>query len=123
MYKDVDLFVVKGDSMSLSFKIIVDNQYYSPKEGDFVYFTVKKGFGQDVIIQKKYPELGISFDDNNKEFYLIINPVDTDNLEAGSYKYDIEIIFEDEINGVTKKTPILGNLIIKNEVTTSSDEV
>lgn len=123
MYKNYDLFMVKGDSMTISFKIMIDNEYYVPRQGDVLYFTVKPGFSQDKIIQKIYPDSGIDFNSNDNEFCILINPSDTDNIEAGTYKYDIEIVFKDDVNGVVKKTPILGNFIIKNEVTTSSDEV
>jgi hypothetical protein len=54
--------------------------------------------------------------DSEGYFHFQISPEDTDNLDYGNYKFDIEVVGE----GI--KQTFLGELILKDEVTFASNE-
>lgn len=81
-----------------------------------IFFTVKNTTRQkNIIFQKTLTDGDIVLESDNY-FHFTIDPEDTDPLDYGTYKFDIEII-GDEIKQTT-----IGTLDITDEVTFASDE-
>ena len=79
---------------------------------DEIYFTVKKNANDhDFLFQKKLSDGTISLVETWK-YQFSINPEDTDNLNFGSYDFDIEVVKDGEV----KKT-FCGTLTLAKEVT------
>jgi len=94
--------VIQGDTGILD--LALDN--YQLKEGDKVYFTVKEGYDGERLIFKEVTE----FTDGKAKF--IFTAEDT-NLEAGTYKYDVQCNLADgRVDTVIKPTEfkILGGI-------------
>jgi hypothetical protein len=82
-----------------------------------VYFTVKNTTrASSVLFQKRLSTGDIVLGEDNY-YHFSINPEDTDELDYGAYKFDIEIIKDDEI----KQTKV-GVLTLTDEVTFASNE-
>lgn len=81
-----DLFMIRGDSESITVTVKENSKIYQFKEGDIVYFTVKNNpYTEDIILQKI-----IAVFDNN-EARIEINPEDTKKLNFKQYVYDIQL--------------------------------
>ena len=83
---DIDL--VRGDTLmlTLNLKKKETEEEYIPEDGDQIIFTLRKnykGLNNDEILLQKFVDIYTSL-------LLEIEPEDTNNLEYGSYKYDIE---------------------------------
>jgi hypothetical protein len=59
----------------------------------------------------------IIFDNTDNYYHVTINPNDTNELQFGTYKYDIEIVTNNY-----KKTIAVGTLTLLEEVTFASNE-
>ena len=113
--------ITRGDTQKLSF-------YRKDKEGNVIkttpeaaYFTVKNNTAtKDVILQKKLSDMTLDTETGKYSFYIL--PEDTNNLNYGSYNYDIEI--KDTIDSIPYvKTISIGTLKITKEVTFAINEV
>ena len=105
--------MTRGDTFAFEVEVKV-NGVIVPVDG--MYLTVKNNtYLEEPIIQKK---LGGGVTLGNDAYYIVINPEDTDTLEYGRYKYDIEFI----VDGF-KRTIEKGILSITDEVTFSCNEV
>lgn len=76
--------IIKGDTALFNFAL----DEYKLKEGDKVFFTVRKGYKDNIEIQK----IVTNFNDGIATFLLEVE--DTD-LEPGSYLYDIQVTLLD----------------------------
>ena len=83
---------------------------------DKIYFTARNE-NDEAKIWKKLND-GITKIENENAYKLTIVPDDTNNLEIGTYKYDIEIHINDFV-----KTVIVGNLTLLEEQTRKTEEV
>lgn len=111
MRKNFEL--VKGDTLAFAVEIGFDEK---PADAEEMLFTVKRNADDDNLFQErlnhgieKVAEVG------NKLYYRVrVSPWDTRTLEAGLYRYDLEI----HVNGDIF-TILNGLLIVENEITES----
>lgn len=86
---------------------------------DKMYFTVKENDKtNDVIFQKRLDNNTISYDEETYYYSITIEPEDTNDIDYGTYYYDIEII-----TGKKVKTIAKGTLSIDSEITFAINEV
>lgn len=82
-----DIALTRGDTMRVQIGITKDGEAYTPSGGDVVRFALKKSVAdQEALIEKVIP---------NDTMMLELQPIDTKELEFGTYYYDIEITFDD----------------------------
>lgn len=113
----MQITMARGDVYSFSFAVYIDDEP-TAETMDNIYFTVKKHyFDEDPVIQKRLSD-GSIIDEGDGEYLIMINPEDTDNLELGSYDFDIEIVKLPEI-----KRTFIGTLNLTKEVTHARNEV
>lgn len=113
--------LIRGDSLKLKFTRKDDEGKAILTTPSALYFSVKNNtYQNDVILQKVLDDM--EFDSVSGQYSFFINPEDTDKLDYGSYKFDLEV--KDEIGGLEyTKTIAIGDFIIKEEVTFVSNEV
>ena len=86
--KGTTITITRGDSAIIGVQIIdFDGQEYVPVEGDSIRFALKKNYSDsEPLLVKAIPITTMQ---------LILDPLDTKNLESGpirgKYKYDIEL--------------------------------
>ena len=88
---------MRGDTFRAKLTLIdKDGHLYIPVEGDIALFTVKRNvMDKKVVLQKELVDSVIH-----------LEPSDTENLEFGSYVYDVQVIIPD----VGKDTVIKPNI-------------
>lgn len=105
---------IRGDTAKYKFKRIDADGNVITTKADKIYFTVKtNGYSDDILLQKTIDDM--EFD--GQYYHFIIQPEDTDDMNYGTYRYDVEVIQD----GV--KTTTVGEIIINEEITFASDEV
>lgn len=67
-----------------------------------MYFTLRKNEYSDLILIKKKLDEGITFDEKDFYYRVEIDPKDTDDLDYGSYFYDVEVITDDYTKTIKK---------------------
>ena len=84
---NLDAEMVIGDTGSFSFKVNVNGEN-ALKDGDTVYFTVRKLLDNSILIQKEITE----FPDNICN--IIIEPTETSNIttDDDNYIYDLKLV-------------------------------
>lgn len=82
---NLDAEMVIGDTGTFSFTPKIKKEAFL-KDGDTVYFTIRKLLDKSIIIQKVIT----SFE--NGECEITINPSDTTNLNEDNYIYDLKLI-------------------------------
>lgn len=85
---NLDAEMVINDTGTFSFTPKIDGEPFL-KDGDTVYFTLRKLIDKSVIMQKAITE----FDNGSCE--IVINPSDTVNLDEDNYIYDLKLIRSD----------------------------
>lgn len=104
-----DIELVRGDSLILTLNMSRQDETYLPEQGDQMIFTLRKnykGLTNDTILLQKTVDLYDSI-------ILEIEPEDTESLEYGSYKYDMEF---DSYDGKVD-TVMQGTFKLAKEVT------
>lgn len=84
----LDAWMVIGDTGDFSIRPRLNNEFFL-KDGDHVWFTLRKLKDRSILIQKDIT----TFEEGRAD--IPISPSDTENLEAGNYLYDIKIIRSD----------------------------
>lgn len=84
--KGQDIQLTRGDSAYFNIEITQNGgTNYKRQDGDKLIFTIKRSYNSDFsYVQKEIPKLA-----------LVINPSDTENLDYGTYWYDIELTTSD----------------------------
>lgn len=115
--KEYDIEFPRGDTCPLKFNLLDENNnFIELTENDEMYFTVKKGYGTNgYIFQKKYSTKEIKQDGDG--YSLIILPSDTNDLNYGSYVYDLCVK-----SGDLTRTICIGQITLTNEVTFIANE-
>lgn len=80
--------MVRGNTGTFSVRPKINGEYVL-KDGDHLYFTLRKIKENTILIQKDIT----TFDNGKAE--IVINPSDTTNLELGNYIYDLVMIRSD----------------------------
>lgn len=109
------LKVIRGDTNKFKFTRKDNEGNVITHIADNIYFSVKENCNTDKLVLQKTIE-DMTFD--NGEYTFTIDGTDTDKLYYGSYKYDLEVIEDDY-----KQTISIGDFIISEEVTFTSNEV
>lgn len=110
----------RGDTEKFKFQRKDENDKPILTKADEVYFTVKVSDITDkVVFQKRLSDDTITFTDDGY-YHFTIEPKDTNNLNYGTYYFDIEVKLNTD-NYV--KTIKKGNLEITKEITFASNEV
>lgn len=82
------LSMVRGDTFAFSVAMVKDGTPIPFKDGDKVYFTVKRsGLEKHSLISKT-----VSTFEANGSAAIHIEPKDTKDIAFGTYVYDIELI-------------------------------
>lgn len=96
--------LVRGDTLRMQVEILIDDEPYTPVNGDRVRFALKQSYSSNkVLIHKSIPI---------DTLILHLAPSDTKKLAFGNYVYDIEITF---VNGDVD-TFIRGEFKLEEEV-------
>lgn len=82
---NLDAEMVIGDTGTFSFTPKINEEAFL-KDGDTVYFTIRKLIDKSIILQKTIT----SFE--NGACTITINPSDTTNLEEDNYIYDLKLV-------------------------------
>lgn len=105
---------IRGDTAKFKFRRHNADGNVIATPADEIYFTVKtNGYSDNVLLQKTLADMTF---DENYYYHFTILPEDTDNLDYGTYQYDVEIIQDGN------KTTTRGEFIIDEEITFASDE-
>lgn len=80
--------MVRGNTGTFSVRPKINGEY-ALKEGDHLWFTVRKIKDKTILLQKDITE----FEDGKAE--IVITPNDTANFEIGNYIYDLVMIRSD----------------------------
>ena len=80
--------MVRGNTGTFSVRPKINGEYVL-KEGDHLWFTVRKIKDRTILLQKDITE----FEDGKAE--IVITPSDTENFEIGNYIYDLVMIRSD----------------------------
>lgn len=99
--------MTRGDTLILSLDLTKDGEMFTPSANDYIRFAMSKRYKSE----KKY-ELILVKQIPNDSLVLQLDPEDTDELDYGTYNYDIEITYA---NGDVD-TFILDQISITKEV-------
>ena len=115
--KEYDIEFPRGDTCPLKFSLLDEGKsFIKLSETDEMYFTVKKSYGtNEYILQKRFSKQEISEDGDG--YTLTIMPEDTNNLNYGTYVYDLYVK-----SGDLTRTVCMGQITLTNEVTFISNE-
>lgn len=77
--------LTRGDTFEAEITIMIDDEPYTPVEGDVITFAMKKEYTDaEPLIEKVIPHSTMT---------LQLSPSDTAGLSFGHYVYDIDIVF------------------------------
>lgn len=108
--------ITRGDTAKFKFQRIGSEGNIIGTKADEIFFTVKRSsYDKEYVIQKTLKDM--EFDDDHY-YHFTLEPEDTDALEYGTYRYDIEAIQDG-----AKTTIDLDEFIITEEVTYAINEV
>lgn len=117
--KEVDIEFPRGDTFMYGFELVDAKKNplnLTPQEAE-IYFTCKKNENtSDVIFQKKFSTGEIQFVENGV-YCLTINSKDTNELNYGTYGYDVTVKSGDFVS-----TCIIGKITLTKEFTFKSNE-
>lgn len=115
--KEFDIEFPRGDTCPLKFSLVDSKgNAVTLKEGDELYFTLKKNYNtKEFITQKKYTRNEITQKDG--ECSLTIESSDTNKLNYGTYVFDISLK-----SGTYRKTLCIGQITLTNESTFVDNE-
>lgn len=112
---ELSIIMPRGDKRLFKFCIRAGETLQT--DMDEIYFTVKNTFrASNYIFQKRLTLGEITLGEDNY-YHSSIDPSDTDELDYGVYKFDIEIIRGTEI-----KQTAVGTLTLTDEATFASNE-
>lgn len=104
-----DIIITRGDSKGFNFR--VRNRQGQATTLDGATFSVKENLDDSVYVFQKTLSLGISHL-NNGDYYVKIEPEDTEGLTFRKYYYDLQIEIGDDIY-----TPLKGRFDVRWDVT------
>lgn len=95
------IFVTRGDTKDIKIALTDDDGFpYEPIDGEELWFRVKKSaYAEDTLIERQIDPSTLSF---------ALDETDTENLEFGEYRYEVELItLDDSHYTVIKDTPFI----------------
>ena len=115
--KEFDFEFPRGDNCPLTFVLTDDErQAIDDMTGTNIYFTVKTSPNETSYLFQKTLNGGTITQDGN-QYTIMIAPSDTDNLDYGSYWFDVSLVGTN-----SKTTIIIGRMTLTNEVTFAVNE-
>lgn len=111
--------ITRGDYKVFRFQRKNKNKEVITELPDKMYFTIKKSCCKKEALIQKTLEKGITYSEEDNFYRIEMLPEDTCDLGFGDYKYDIEIIYDQN----KPKTLKVGKISIKEEVTHKENEV
>lgn len=107
----MEIIMHRGDQFPVSFKIKNKSDGTYITEVDDMYITFRKNPSKvsPVLFQRKIEDIEFESETNKFRFYILKE--DTENLEYGTYGFDIEITIGDLIKTKT------GVLVLEDEYT------
>lgn len=121
MAKTIDYEFKRGDTKTLRKFRPTDNngQPLNLSEKDQIFFTMKKDENSKAILSKTINN-GIYLKDDGY-YHITMEPDDTSELSADTYKYDIEL----NVNShkLFVKTLIEGEITLLRDITTKGDKL
>jgi hypothetical protein len=121
MPKTIDYEFPRGDSFLLKKFRVTDKNKNVIKltDAEQLYFTVKTDSNSNKVLIQKRKNEGIELGEDGY-YHITIEPSDTNNLEYGTYVYDIQL---KSINKkIFVKTLFDGTITLTDEVTWEVDE-
>lgn len=116
--KEISYEFIRGDTQKLKpFKAVnKEGEEVTLTELDNIYFTMKNS-NKEAVVKKKIND-GIILGEDGK-YHITLNAVDTQDLPAGNYVYDIELDLNDTYLYVN--TLITGDIVLLEGVTQKED--
>lgn len=112
----MNLSIRRGDTKFYKFQRKNKDGEIILEQAEKIYFTVKKSFRtKEALFQKTIEDM--TFDEYGT-YHFVIEPEDTDELEYGTWKFDLQVV-----NDGIKSTIAIGDFIVKEEVTFAENEV
>lgn len=112
------LNIIRGDTKFYKFqRVNKANDEVITTKPDEMYFTVKFDYNVEDVLFQKALDNGIKFDEENKYYYFVIKPEDTNNLPYGKYVYDIEVTEGSKITTIA-----IGEINLNEEVTFANNK-
>lgn len=110
--------LIRGDTKKIKVRLLDsnDSEIYLGAN-DQLYFTVKTSSLEEEASIRKSIGNGITY--SNGYYHITIDSTDTDSLDYGTYKYDIELVTDLPLT----RTLVYGNFLLLNEVTFRGNEV
>lgn len=106
--------LIRGDTGKYKFRRRNTDGNIIGTIADEIYFTIKKdSYTEEYVLQKTLEDMTF---DEDYYYHFTIFPEDTDNLDYGTYRYDIEVVQDGN------KTTTVGEFVLKEEVTFASNE-
>lgn len=107
-----DISFTRGDTYAFKFKRKNADGEIIETKAEKMWFSVKKSYTSSTTIIQKTLDEGITYDEEFT-YHVLIDSIDTRELNYGNYVYDIQVM-----NGNTVQTITKGKFVIGNEVTT-----
>lgn len=94
---ELNLEIIRADNITWEMTVVnIEDGLAVNIAGASMTFSVKEKIGDATVLITKTDSSGIVIDGdqatNTGKFQLSLMPADTDNLDPGTYKFDIEII-------------------------------
>lgn len=109
--------LTRGDSANWIFQRKSCDGSVITEQPPEITFTVRTTPEGAVILQRKLSEGGITFNEDDSTYHIIISPADSAMLEPRTYGYDIEVRDGDYV-----KTIALDKLTIVADYTHATEE-
>lgn len=119
MFEIIDYEFLRGDTKKLE-KFRPTDAEKKPlilSSTDQLYFTMKT-LKNEVVIKKKKNN-GIDLESDGF-YHITLQPEDTEELNPGTYKYDIELDLD--LEPIYVQTIIKGEIKLKEDITTKEDK-
>lgn len=108
---DTDITAVRGDTIALGVELYDEDGELITDDLDAAYFSCKKNQTDNNYEFQKTLGSGITKVETGK-YRVRVAPEDTDNLDVGTYYYDLEIHINDDVY-----TPLKGKLKLEQDIT------
>ena len=121
MVKTIDYEFPRGDTYPLrKFRVTDKNKkVIQLTNKEQLYFTVKTDANSNKVLFQKRKNEGIELGEDGY-YHITLDPADTNNLDYGTYVYDIQL--KSTNSKVLVKTLFEGTITLTNEVTWGVDE-
>ena len=107
----------RGDIRLIRFLVNDSDRTTTAVDFTEIYFTVKKTTKDRLYMFQKKLSTGGIVKLGSGDYEVKIASADTENMSYGDYKFDIELVYEDQL-----KDTFVGDFILTEEVTFNENE-